>query len=180
MFPPLLGLFALTGCEGAHWVKPGGTTAELRRGLADCERVATGPTPFHFWALSLSYERARDQIAERRRARAAAETLSYKGGAAFHLLDLTMTPTATCSKTPRVIRRRWRCSKGRCGARRNRFATRGPQGIEISGCTLDCKSPYSGSIPLPANSDYAGREGWPGGSRPAENEVHGASARSLL
>jgi hypothetical protein len=61
MFPLLCRLFALTGCETV-------TTAHLRRDLADCERVATGPTPFHFWALSLSYERARDQIAERKAA----------------------------------------------------------------------------------------------------------------
>jgi hypothetical protein len=64
MFPLLVALFALRGYETVHWVKPGATTAQLRRDLADCERVATGPTPFHFWALSLSYERARDQIAE--------------------------------------------------------------------------------------------------------------------
>ena len=59
---------ALAGCESAHWAKPGATTSELRRDLADCERVATGPPPFHFWALSMSYERARDRIAERKAA----------------------------------------------------------------------------------------------------------------
>jgi hypothetical protein len=64
MFPLL---FALAGCEeSAYWSKPGATTADLRRDLADCERVATGPTPFHFWALGLSYEAARNRIAERK------------------------------------------------------------------------------------------------------------------
>jgi len=68
MFALPFALFALAGCESPHWAKPGATTAELRRDLADCERAATGPTPFHFWALSLSYEDARDRIAERRAA----------------------------------------------------------------------------------------------------------------
>ena len=59
-------LFALAGCEeSAYWSKPGATTVDLRRDLASCERVATGPTPFHFWALGLSYEAARNRIAER-------------------------------------------------------------------------------------------------------------------
>jgi len=67
MFPLLLGLFALAGCEEtAYWSKPGATTVDLRRDLASCERVATGPTPFHFWALGLSYEAARNRIAERK------------------------------------------------------------------------------------------------------------------
>jgi hypothetical protein len=66
MFPLLIALFALVGCEeSAYWSKPGATPAELRRDLADCERVATGPTPFHFWALGLSYEAAHNRIAER-------------------------------------------------------------------------------------------------------------------
>jgi hypothetical protein len=68
MLPLLLALFALAGCESPNWAKPGATTGELRRDLADCERVATGPTPFHFWALGLSYERARDRITERKAA----------------------------------------------------------------------------------------------------------------
>jgi hypothetical protein len=55
VFPLLL---TLVGCETPQWAKPRATTAELRRDLADCERVATGPTPFHFWALSLSYKEA--------------------------------------------------------------------------------------------------------------------------
>jgi hypothetical protein len=71
MLPRLCGLlllvfFALMGCETEPWVKPGATTAQLRRDLADCERVATGTTPFHFWALDLSYERARDRMVERK------------------------------------------------------------------------------------------------------------------
>jgi hypothetical protein len=33
----------------------------------------------------------------------------------------------------------------------------------------DCKSPYSGSILLPASRGYVGRKGWRGGSRPAED-----------
>lgn len=61
-----LALFALAGCESAHWAKPGATTAEVWRDLADCERIATGSTPFHFWALGLSYEQARDRIGERK------------------------------------------------------------------------------------------------------------------
>jgi len=66
MFPLPLALFALAGCEeSAYWSKPGATTVDLRRDLADCERVATGPTPFHFWALGLSDEAARNRIAER-------------------------------------------------------------------------------------------------------------------
>ncbi len=59
MFPLPLALLS------AYWSKPGATTADLRRDLADCERIATGPTPFHFWALGLSYEAARNRIAER-------------------------------------------------------------------------------------------------------------------
>lgn len=42
------------------------TGAELRRDLADCERQATGPGPFHFKALSEDYETARDRIARER------------------------------------------------------------------------------------------------------------------
>ena len=72
----LLVFFSLTGCETEPWVKPGATTAQLRRDLADCERVATGPTPFHFWALGLSYEGARDRIAERK-----AECMKERGWA---------------------------------------------------------------------------------------------------
>ena len=64
----LLALFALAGCESTHWTKPSATTAELRRDLADCERIASGATPFHFWALGLSYQQARDRIAERKTA----------------------------------------------------------------------------------------------------------------
>ena len=67
MFPLLLAL-AVCEEESAYWSKPGATTADLRRDLADCERVATGPTPFHFWALGLSYEAARNRIAERKAA----------------------------------------------------------------------------------------------------------------
>jgi hypothetical protein len=66
LFPLLLALFALAGCESEYWSKPSATTADLRRDLADCERVVTGPTPFHFWALGLSYEAARNRIAERK------------------------------------------------------------------------------------------------------------------
>jgi hypothetical protein len=62
-------LLALAGCEeGPYWSKPGATTTDLRRDLADCERVSMGPTPFHFWALGLSYETARNRIAERKAA----------------------------------------------------------------------------------------------------------------
>jgi hypothetical protein len=64
----VFAFFALMGCETEPWVKPGATTAQLRRDLADCERVATGPTPFHFWALGLSYEAARNRIAGRKAA----------------------------------------------------------------------------------------------------------------
>ena len=34
----------------------------------------------------------------------------------------------------------------------------------------DCKSPYNGSILLPASRGYVGRKGWRRGSRPAEDE----------
>ena len=62
-------LLALAGCEeSAYWSKPSAPTAELKRDLADCERVATGSTPFRFWALGLSYEAARNRIAERQAA----------------------------------------------------------------------------------------------------------------
>src|SRR5579864_9550034 len=64
LFPLLLALFALAGCESEFLSKPGATTVDLRRDLADCDRV--GPTPAHFWALGLSYEAARNQIAERK------------------------------------------------------------------------------------------------------------------
>lgn len=58
------GLLTLAGCamEHADWTKPGASTSELRRDLADCEREATGPGPFHFWALNETYETARDRI----------------------------------------------------------------------------------------------------------------------
>lgn len=58
------GLLTLAGCatEQEEWIKPGASTAELRRDLADCEREATGPGPFHFWALNETYETARDRI----------------------------------------------------------------------------------------------------------------------
>lgn len=58
-------LIALFGCQAPEpWTKPGATDAELRRDLADCEREATGPGPFHFEALNETYEAARDRIAE--------------------------------------------------------------------------------------------------------------------
>ena len=65
MFALPLALLALIGCESPQWAKLGATTNELRRDLADCERFAPGPTPFHFWALGLSDEAARNRIAER-------------------------------------------------------------------------------------------------------------------
>jgi hypothetical protein len=54
-------LLALCGCatSPADWIKPGATRAELRRDLADCQRDATGPPPFHFRALDENYETAR-------------------------------------------------------------------------------------------------------------------------
>jgi hypothetical protein len=60
----LVALLAGSGCgiQPAGWAKPGGTSAELRRDLADCERQGTGPPPFHFWALNYDYAGARDRI----------------------------------------------------------------------------------------------------------------------
>lgn len=57
-------LLAVLGCAPprADWTKPGATSADLRRDLAYCEGKATGPTPFHFWALNMDYETARDHI----------------------------------------------------------------------------------------------------------------------
>jgi hypothetical protein len=54
----------VSGCQSppTEWTKPGATSADLRRDLADCEREGTGQPPFHFWALSESYETARDRI----------------------------------------------------------------------------------------------------------------------
>ena len=66
MFPLLLALAGRE--ESPYWAEPGATTDHLRRDLADCERVAEGPTPFHFWALGLSYEAARNRIAQRQAA----------------------------------------------------------------------------------------------------------------
>ncbi|HZB91517.1 MAG TPA: hypothetical protein VE397_08755 [Stellaceae bacterium] len=61
----LLALLALQGCEppSAGWTKPGATGAELRSALIECEGVATNPQPFHFWAMNMSYDSARDQTA---------------------------------------------------------------------------------------------------------------------
>jgi len=59
---------ALAACQTEPWTKPSATAAELRRDLADCERVATGPPPFHFWALNESYEGARERVVARRSA----------------------------------------------------------------------------------------------------------------
>jgi hypothetical protein len=55
---------ALVDCDPrvAAWIKPGATTADLRRDLADCEREGTGLPPDHFWALNMTYEAARDRI----------------------------------------------------------------------------------------------------------------------
>jgi hypothetical protein len=60
----LLVLLCSPGCQTrpADWTKPGATSADLRRDLADCEREGTGPPPFHFWALNEDYETARDRI----------------------------------------------------------------------------------------------------------------------
>jgi hypothetical protein len=58
-------LFALTACETAHepWARPGTSEAVLRRDLADCEREATGPGPFHFEAWTgADYETVRARI----------------------------------------------------------------------------------------------------------------------
>jgi hypothetical protein len=64
-----VGLFALTACAAPPsegWTKPGATTAELRRDLVDCERIATGEEGFHFRALNETYEEARDEIPRRK------------------------------------------------------------------------------------------------------------------
>jgi hypothetical protein len=62
-------VLAIGGCAASQptWTKPGVTSADLRRDLVDCEREATGPPPFHFWALTMDYEAARDRIARRKR-----------------------------------------------------------------------------------------------------------------
>ena len=61
----LLMALSLPGCEtrSTEWTKAGATAADLRRDLADCEREGTGEPPWHFWALTMSYEAARDRIA---------------------------------------------------------------------------------------------------------------------
>lgn len=58
-------LVVVTGCATSQpeWTKRGATGADLRRDLGDCEREATGPSPFRFWALSMDYDAARDRIA---------------------------------------------------------------------------------------------------------------------
>ena len=55
---------AVSSCETrpGEWRKPGASDRDLRRDLADCERVGTGLGPFHFWALHMTYEEARDRI----------------------------------------------------------------------------------------------------------------------
>ncbi len=62
-------LVVVTGCAASppEWTKPGATSADLRRDLGDCEREATGPGPFRFWALSMDYDAATDRIARVRR-----------------------------------------------------------------------------------------------------------------
>ena len=66
----LVALFAVSGCQPqtADWIKPGATSTDLTRDLADCEREGTGHSPFHFQALSEDYETARDQITRRKNA----------------------------------------------------------------------------------------------------------------
>ena len=61
----LMVVAALFGCQSQApvWTKSDATSADLRRDLADCEREGTGVPPYHFWALSESYEAARDRIA---------------------------------------------------------------------------------------------------------------------
>lgn len=58
-------LLLLGGCQAPSegWTKPGASAADRTRDLADCARVATGPPPFHFWALGYDYADARDRIA---------------------------------------------------------------------------------------------------------------------
>jgi hypothetical protein len=60
----MAGLVGVLGCATAQptWTKPGATCADLRRDLTDCEREATGPQPFHLWALSMDYDTAKDRI----------------------------------------------------------------------------------------------------------------------
>ena len=62
-------VLAIGGCAASQptWTKPGVTRADLRRDLVDCEREATGPPPFHVWALNMDYEAARDRIARLKR-----------------------------------------------------------------------------------------------------------------
>lgn len=57
-------LLVVFGCATSRpdWTKPGATSADLRRDLADCERQATGPPLFHFRASNEDYETARDRI----------------------------------------------------------------------------------------------------------------------
>jgi len=61
----LAALGTLSNCYSPEptWTKPGASTSDLRRDLADCEREGTGLPPFHFWALNETYESARDRIA---------------------------------------------------------------------------------------------------------------------
>jgi hypothetical protein len=61
----LVVLPALPACgpQVPAWAKLGATTADLRRDLADCEREGTGVPPWHFWALNMTYEAARERIA---------------------------------------------------------------------------------------------------------------------
>jgi hypothetical protein len=55
---------ALSNCysPGPTWTKQGTRTADLRRDLADCEREGTGLPPWHFWALNMTYDAARERI----------------------------------------------------------------------------------------------------------------------
>lgn len=55
---------ALSNCSSPEpaWTKPGGTSSDLRRDLADCDREGTGFPPFRFWALNETYEGARSRI----------------------------------------------------------------------------------------------------------------------
>lgn len=58
------GLLVLSGCgaERESWIRPGAGGTSAYRDLADCQRLATGPGPFHFQALNEDYTAARDRI----------------------------------------------------------------------------------------------------------------------
>jgi hypothetical protein len=59
----VLSALSACGSQVPEWTKPAATTVDLRHDLADCEREGTGLPPYHFWALNMTYDEARERIA---------------------------------------------------------------------------------------------------------------------